>query len=176
MFYWYLKLYQIGIYIGVIFHLKKCFKFASNSIFIDEILRQYKYLFDVLLVPEIVSNILPSLTKRTFTMENIPSGSADPQKVDKVDALDIANNNIGKYDCKSCDMTFFQHWTFKQHNSSIHNFSADDTPKPKSGTESKAFKKPLDEDDESSDDSDVDSDDSSDDDSDDFEDPDNVEI
>ena len=107
-------------------------------------------------------------------MENIPSGSADPQKVDKVDALDIANNNIGKYDCKSCDMTFFQHWTFKQHNSSIHNFSADDTPK--SGMTSKASKKTVDEDDESSDDSDVDSDDSSDDDSDDFEDPDNVEI
>ena len=105
-------------------------------------------------------------------MENIPSGSADPQKVDKVNALDMANNNIGKYDCKSCDMTFFQHWTFKQHNSSIHNLSANDTPKPKSGTASKASKKPVDEDDESSDDSDVDSDD----DSDDFEDPDNVEI
>ena len=109
-------------------------------------------------------------------MENIPSGSADPQKVDKVDALDIANNNIGKYDCKSCDMTFFQHWTFKQHNSSIHNFSADDTPKPKSGTESKASKKPVEEDDESSDDSDVDSDESSEDDSDDFKDPDLVKI
>ena len=109
-------------------------------------------------------------------MENISSDSAAPQKVDKVDALDIANNNIGKYYCKSCDMSFFTHWTLKEHNSSIHNLPSDDSPKPKSETAREASKKPVDEEDVSSDDSDVDSDHSSDDDSNDFEDPDLVKI